>query len=143
MLRVLMCLGLMGEFECTSSSSRAGDDPVEEEGGGGGDTVVQELEQWRTGGGEEVGRFLLSSSAGMEVEVMAWGATLTRWVALHSCTPLFLSTSPPFLHLHRLRLRDGRDVVLGFDTMDGYEGEDNPYFGATVGRVANRCCNDY
>lgn len=30
-----------------------------------------------------------------------------------------------------------RDVVLGFDTLDGYRGE-HPYFGATVGRVANR-----
>lgn len=29
------------------------------------------------------------------------------------------------------------DVVLGFDQLDGYLGE-HPYFGATVGRVANR-----
>ncbi len=35
--------------------------------------------------------------------------------------------------------RAGRptDVVLGFDTLDGYRG-DHPCFGATVGRVANR-----
>ena len=35
--------------------------------------------------------------------------------------------------------REGKraDVVLGFDTFDGYLGE-HPYFGATVGRVANR-----
>ena len=38
----------------------------------------------------------------------------------------------------RLRLEDGTDVVLGFDTLSGYESKDNPYFGATVGRVANR-----
>jgi len=33
-----------------------------------------------------------------------------------------------------------RDVVLGFDTFDEYQSKnvDNPYFGATVGRVANR-----
>src|ERR1051325_9634190 len=29
------------------------------------------------------------------------------------------------------------DVVLGFDTLEGYLGG-HPYFGATVGRVANR-----
>jgi len=46
---------------------------------------------------------------------MDWGATLTG-----------------------LRLEDGTDVVLGFDTLSGYESKDNPYFGATVGRVANR-----
>src|SRR5947209_6996257 len=35
--------------------------------------------------------------------------------------------------------RDGKtaDVVLGFDTLDGYLGK-HPFFGATVGRVANR-----
>lgn len=35
--------------------------------------------------------------------------------------------------------RDGRvdDVALGFDNLEGYLGE-HPYFGATVGRVANR-----
>ena len=38
----------------------------------------------------------------------------------------------------RLRLEDGRDVVLGFDSMPEYESKENPYFGATVGRVANR-----
>jgi len=30
------------------------------------------------------------------------------------------------------------DVVLGFDTLAGYESEDNPYFGGIVGRTANR-----
>jgi aldose 1-epimerase len=30
------------------------------------------------------------------------------------------------------------DVVLGFDNVAQYEGKDNPYFGATTGRVANR-----
>ena len=35
--------------------------------------------------------------------------------------------------------RDGKldDVVLGFDNLEGYLGK-HPYFGATVGRVANR-----
>ena len=36
--------------------------------------------------------------------------------------------------------RDGvaADVLLGFDTVDGYRSPANPYFGATIGRVANR-----
>lgn len=39
--------------------------------------------------------------------------------------------------------RDGReeDVVLGFDSPQGYLSGDNPHFGATVGRVANRLAN--
>lgn len=33
------------------------------------------------------------------------------------------------------------DVVLGFDSVEGYQSPANPYFGATVGRVANRIAN--
>lgn len=33
------------------------------------------------------------------------------------------------------------DVVLGFDTLEEYESEENPYLGATIGRVANRIAN--
>lgn len=33
------------------------------------------------------------------------------------------------------------DIVLGFDSADGYRGEGNQYFGCTVGRVANRIGN--
>ncbi len=38
--------------------------------------------------------------------------------------------------------RDGRlgDIVLGYDSLDGYL-EDSPYFGAIVGRYANRIAN--
>ena len=33
-----------------------------------------------------------------------------------------------------------RDVVLGFDDLDGYQSKvlRNPYFGASIGRIANR-----
>ena len=36
--------------------------------------------------------------------------------------------------------KDGnlQDIVLGFDDMSGYLSQSNPYFGATIGRVANR-----
>jgi aldose 1-epimerase len=44
--------------------------------------------------------------------------------------------------IQSLRVPDRRgnaaDVVLGFDTLEGYMGKDNPYFGALVGRYANR-----
>ena len=38
--------------------------------------------------------------------------------------------------------RDGKlaDIVLGFENLEGYL-KGNPYFGATVGRVANRIMN--
>ena len=56
--------------------------------------------------------------AGMTAKVITYGAILTE------------------MHVPD---RDGvsADVVLGFDRLDGYLGE-HPYFGVTVGRVANR-----
>ncbi len=44
--------------------------------------------------------------------------------------------------LHSLYVpdKDGnyRDVVWGYETVEGYEIDNGPYFGATVGRIANR-----
>ena len=63
-------------------------------------------------------RITLRNEAGMEVELIELGATVTRVVVPD---------------------RDGRptDVVLGFDTVGEYP-EKSQYFGCTVGRVGNR-----
>ncbi len=63
----------------------------------------------------------LQNSNGMEVLVSAYGGIIQSLTAAD---------------------RHGRytDVVLGFDTMDGYFGK-HPYFGALVGRYANRIAN--
>lgn len=68
--------------------------------------------------GTEIERFIIENQSGLAVEVISYGATLT------SC---------------RLPDRDGRveEVTLGFETLEAYRG-DHPYFGATVGRYANR-----
>lgn len=34
-----------------------------------------------------------------------------------------------------------RDIVLGYDDLEGYQRKDNPYFGALIGRFANRIAN--
>ena len=62
--------------------------------------------------------FTLRNANGMSVELMEFGATVTRVVVPD---------------------RDGRpvDVVLGFDTVEEYP-EKSQYFGCTVGRVGNR-----
>ncbi len=62
--------------------------------------------------------FTLKNATGIEARIMTYGATL---VSL------------------KLPDREGRftDVNLGFDSLEGYLGE-NPYFGCTVGRYANR-----
>ena len=65
--------------------------------------------------------FRLQNDNGMEVLVSAYGGIIQKL------------TAPD---------RDGRytDVVLGFDSMEGYFGK-HPYFGALIGRYANRIAN--
>ncbi|XP_066991294.1 galactose mutarotase [Anabrus simplex] len=66
-----------------------------------------------------VRRFTMSNHNGMVVQIITYGATIT-------------SIQVPD--------RDGSsaDVVLGYDNIEGYRSRNNPYFGAVVGRVANR-----
>ncbi len=69
--------------------------------------------------GQEVQEFTLKNPNGMEIKLISYGATLTE------------------VHVPD---KNGKfaDVVLGFDTLAGYTSDANPYFGCTVGRVANR-----
>lgn len=68
--------------------------------------------------GQPVERYTLRNTHGIELRVISYGATLTEL---------------------RVPDRAGQlaDVVLGFDRLEEYV-EHSPYFGATIGRVANR-----
>jgi len=72
-----------------------------------------------TKAGEAVEIYTLTNANGMEARVMNYGATLVS-----------------------LKVPDAKgnfdDVVLGYDSLEPYLREDNPYFGSTVGRYANR-----
>lgn len=72
----------------------------------------------KTASGAEIESFELRSRSGMVANVCTYGATLVS---------LFVPN------------KDGSktNVVLGFDNIRQYE-EESPYFGATIGRVANR-----
>jgi len=78
---------------------------------------IQKIE-WGRAGGEAVYLYTLNSEDGVTAKVTNYGALLTE------------------LHVPD---RNGKlaDVVLGFDALDGYLTR-HPYFGCTVGRVANR-----
>jgi aldose 1-epimerase len=68
--------------------------------------------------GQAVDLFTLTNANGIVARVMTYGALLTE------------------LHVPD-RAGQTADVVLGFKTLEAYEGA-HPYFGATIGRVANR-----
>ena len=69
--------------------------------------------------GEEVDLYTLSNSSCMEVKIITYGGIIQAL---------------------EVPDRDGhkRNVVLGFDNLDDYVNNNSPYFGAIIGRYANR-----
>ncbi|XP_076646195.1 galactose mutarotase isoform X1 [Halictus rubicundus] len=86
-----------------------------------GPTCEQSIKvtKWGSVDGQTVEKYTLQNKAGQEVDIITYGATITS-----------------------IRTPDKQgniaDIVLGFDNIEGYLSSSNPYFGATVGRVANR-----
>ena len=78
-------------------------------------------EPWGTTAGKAVQRYTLTNSAGMRVRILTYGGIIQ-------------SVDVPD--------RRGRNanVVLGFDNLDDYVAK-SPYFGAIIGRYANRIAN--
>ncbi|XP_012270680.1 aldose 1-epimerase isoform X2 [Orussus abietinus] len=81
-----------------------------------------QVADWGSVESEVVKKYTLTNSIGQEVTVISYGATITTI---------------------RTPDKNGQttDVVLGFDNIEGYLAKNNPYFGATIGRVANRIAN--
>jgi aldose 1-epimerase len=86
--------------------------------GAASDPKVQKL-PFGKAGGKDVDLYVLTNASGMTAKIMTYGATVTE-----------LDVPD----------RNGKlgDVVLGFDSLDGYLSKKDPYFGAVVGRVGNR-----
>jgi aldose 1-epimerase len=77
----------------------------------------------KTSDGQEVSLYTLKNQSGMEVKITNYGGTITSI---------------------KVKDRQGKfgDVVLGFDSLDGYVSKANTaYFGALIGRYANRIAN--
>lgn len=72
----------------------------------------------KTKDGILVDKFTLKNKNGMELSAINYGGIITSWTAAD-------------------RNGNYQDVVLGFDNITQYE-EESPYFGAIVGRYANR-----
>jgi aldose 1-epimerase len=79
---------------------------------------VQKSSFGSTKDGQAVDLYTLTNANGVVAKIITYGALLTEL---------------------QVPDRTGKmaDVVLGFKTLDRYEG-DHPYFGGTIGRVANR-----
>jgi aldose 1-epimerase len=73
----------------------------------------------KTAGGQAVEQYTLTNSHGTIIKLLSRGASIAEWHAPD-------------------KNGETADVVFGFDDVAGYESSNNGYFGATVGRVANR-----
>jgi aldose 1-epimerase len=73
---------------------------------------------WGSVDGKQVTLFTLTNKHGLELKVLSYGGIITEF---------------------RVPDRNGKldDIVLGFDDLESYR-EKTPYFGAVVGRIANR-----
>lgn len=69
--------------------------------------------------GQKTKLYTIQNSNGLEVGLSDYGATV-----------VFIKTPDKDGHFE--------DIVLGFDSVAGYESEANMYFGCTIGRYANR-----
>ena len=69
--------------------------------------------------GTPIWRYRMTNRCRMTVELVTYGA---RIHAIHV----------PDMH------GNSEDITLGFDSLDGYLSENDAYFGATIGRYANR-----
>ncbi len=86
-------------------------------------SAATETSDWgKLSTGEEVKLFTMTNDNGMVVKVSNYGALVTSIIVPD---------------------KDGKmaDVSLGFDSVEGYESDACPYFGAVVGRYGNRIAN--
>jgi aldose 1-epimerase len=73
----------------------------------------------KTPDGQPVEIYKLCNSKGAEADIMTYGGAVQKLI---------------------MPDKDGKmaDIVLGYDTLDGYTGTNCPYFGALIGRYGNR-----
>ncbi|MCU7496449.1 MAG: galactose mutarotase [Ignavibacteria bacterium] len=89
--------------------------------GGSLKQTISERPFGKTPDGESVSIYTLTNSKGMQAEITNYGGIVVRLVVPGNNNNL-------------------SDVVLGFNTLEEYI-KDSPYFGAIVGRYANRIAN--
>jgi aldose 1-epimerase len=72
--------------------------------------------------GEKITEYTLTNKAGMQVSIINYGGTVTKLIVPD---------------------KNGNkgDVVLGYESIDGFLQKGNPYFNALIGRYGNRIAN--
>lgn len=117
-VRCLFIAVLTGISGCDTKPGNAGDKiPV--------DTMSTKkitsvsMQKYGTFEGKDVMQYTLTNPAGMVVKVINYGGTITNIIVPDTSG-------------------NWDDIVLGFDSLEGYKSKQNPFFGCITGRFANR-----
>ncbi len=122
MLTLAGCIGATGLSSCSSQEGNEENTETTTANNENNMNIKQEP-FGTTSEGEETTLYTLTNANGMQVQITNYGATITSVLVPD---------------------REGElgDVVLGFDSMEGYQSPEyvksGPYFGAIVGRYGNR-----
>ncbi len=83
------------------------------------DTATITTKDFGTFEGKRITEYTLTNVAGMQVGIINYGGILTKIIT-------------------KDKAGDFGDVITGYDSLEGYLQKGNPYFGALIGRYANR-----
>lgn len=108
----LFCLGALTSCQPASES---------EPGGKATENVAIKVTDWGMADGQPVKLFTLTNNKGVSISITNYGGTITSWMVPD-------------------KQGNKSNIVLGFDSLSGYLAKP-PYFGATIGRYANRIGN--
>ncbi|MCB9890157.1 MAG: galactose mutarotase [Planctomycetes bacterium] len=86
--------------------------------------------------GTRTGRLPMATNFGFDRDL----APISVWTLENANARVRVSDHGATLVSFETQDRDGNmaDVILGFDSVTGYQSKDNQYFGCTTGRIANR-----
>ncbi len=84
--------------------------------------INEQVKKWGSVNGKDVLQYGLINQAGTVVRILNYGGTITNIMAAD-------------------RRGETGNVILCFDSLDGYLQKNNPFFGCLVGRYANRIAN--
>ena len=84
--------------------------------------INEQVKKWGRVNGKDVLQYELINEAGTIVRILNYGGTITNIITAD-------------------RNGEAENVILCFDSLEGYLQKNNPFFGCLVGRYANRIAN--
>ena len=115
-INFLIIAGLSAATSCNEHAAQNAENP---DADSMNKTASITEKKYGTVDGHDIMQYTLTNASGVVVKLINYGAAITNLLVPDSSGNM-------------------GDVVLGFDSLEGYLSKGNPYFGCVVGRYANR-----